>query len=89
MRNTADHIGRVCPGQPTRPDIRPAQANRSLVGSMNDLAYLAEFHKAAGEAEDLVPLSASLAETPCSPLYKRHTSPDREVRALVAEWSAQ
>ncbi len=56
---------------------------------MNDLAYLAEFHKAAGEAEDLVPLSASLAETPCSPLYKRHTSPDREVRALVAEWSAQ
>jgi hypothetical protein len=64
-------------------------ANRSVVGSMNDFAYLAEFHQEAGEAEDLVSLSASLAETPCSPLYQRHTSPDREVRALVAEWSAQ
>lgn len=64
-------------------------ANRSVVGSMNDFIHLAGFHKEAGEAEDLVALSASLAETPCSPLFQRHTSPDREVRALVAEWSVQ
>lgn len=63
-------------------------ANRSVVGSMNDFVYLAGFHREAGEAEDLVGLSASLAETPCSPLYQRHTSPDCEVRALVADWSA-
>lgn len=61
-------------------------ANRSVVGSMNDFAHLAEFHR--DEAADLVSLSASLAETPCSPLYQRHTSPDREVRALIADWSA-
>lgn len=64
-------------------------ANRSVVGSMNDFAHLAEYHRDAGEAADLVSLSASLAESPCSPLYQSHTSPDREVRALVADWSAQ
>ncbi len=64
-------------------------ANHSVVGTMNDFAHLADYHKQAGMADDLVALSASLAETPCSPLYPRHTSPDREVRALVAEWSAE
>ncbi len=63
-------------------------AKRGVVGSMIDFAYLAGFHKEASEAGDLVALSASLAETPCSPLYQRHASPDREVRALVADWSA-
>lgn len=63
-------------------------ANRSVVGSMNDFAHLASHHKEAGKADNLVALSASLAETPCSPLYQRYTSPDREVRALVANWSA-
>jgi hypothetical protein len=64
-------------------------ANRSVVGSMNDFAHLAGFHKEAGKAEDLVELSASLAETPCSPLHQRQTSPDRAVRALVTGWSAR
>ena len=29
-------------------------------------------------------MSARLAGTPCSPLYKRHSFPDRELAALVA-----
>lgn len=58
-------------------------ANRSVLGSMNDFAYLAGFHCDAGEAVDHVALSASMAQTPCSPLYASHTSPDREVLALV------
>ncbi len=63
--------------------------NRSVVGTMNDFAHLAEHDRQAGMGDDLVVLSVSLAETPCSPLYSRHTSPDREVQALVAEWSAE
>ncbi len=63
-------------------------ASRSVLGSMNDFAYLAGFHREAGLAEDLVALSASMAQTPCSPLYPCHGSPDREVRALVSDWSA-
>lgn len=58
-------------------------ANRSVLGSMNDFAYLAGFHRDAGNVVDLVALSASMAETPCSPLFASHTSPDREVLALV------
>ena len=60
-------------------------ASRSVVGSMNDFAYLAGFHREAGHADDLVALSASMAETPCSPLYSRHVSSDREVWAPVEE----
>lgn len=63
-------------------------ANRSVIGSMNDFALLADHHRHAGEAEDLVALSASLAHTPCSPLYKSHVSPDEEVRALANEQSS-
>ena len=54
---------------------------------MNDFAHLAEYHREVGEAKDLGRLSASMAETPCSPLYKGHSSPEREVLAFVAEWS--
>jgi phosphoketolase len=32
---------------------------------------------------DLTDLARWLARTPCSPLFKRHGSPDRELRALV------
>ena len=46
-----------------------------------------EFILLAGEAgiEDLTELAMFLARTPCSPLYKRHVSPDRELRALANE----
>ncbi len=60
-------------------------ANRSLLGSMNEFAFLAEAHRAEGASTDLLELSLTLASTPCSPLYSRHVSPDREVTALLGE----
>lgn len=54
-------------------------ANRSVVGIMNEFTFLADH---AG-TDDLVDLGVSLARTPCSPLFTRHTSPDRELHALV------
>ncbi len=60
-------------------------ANRSVVGSMNDFAFLAEAGRAQGRGEDLVALSVHLASTPCSPLRKGYGFPDREVEAIVAQ----
>lgn len=59
-------------------------ANRSVVGVTNEFTYLAEVDRAHGRSEDLVSMAVRLAGTPCSPLYKRHSSPDRELAALVA-----
>jgi hypothetical protein len=59
-------------------------ADRSVLGSMNEFVFLAgAWHP--GDSLDLVALSVRLAGTPCSPLYKRHTFPDRELAALVAD----
>ena len=58
-------------------------ANRSVLGSMNDFAYLAEAHHTAKHPTDLLELSLRLARTPCGPLYRSHTSPDREITAYV------
>jgi len=57
-------------------------ANRSVVGIMNEFAYLGEVY-CRGIVPDLHALSMRLAETPCGPLYKREISPDRELRALL------
>jgi hypothetical protein len=57
-------------------------ANRSLVGVMNEFAFLADAHRA--EQPDLMRLSMRLATTPCGPLFQRHISPDRELAALIA-----
>ena len=59
-------------------------ANRSIVGMMNEFTFLAEADRAHERSEDLISLSVRLAGTPCSPLYKRHSFPDRELAALVA-----
>ncbi len=59
-------------------------ANRSMVGMMNEFGFLAEADRAHDRSKDLVSMSVRLAGTPCSPLYKRHTFPDRELAALVA-----
>lgn len=61
--------------------------NRSVVGSMNDFAFLADHRLAdAGglDALDLGALSMGLAHVPCGPLYKSHTFPDTELRAFLA-----
>lgn len=61
-------------------------ASRSVLGVMNEFAYLGDAHRQAhGADEALVALSLRIAETPTSPLYKRHVSPDRELAALVVE----
>ena len=57
-------------------------ANRSLVGVMNEFAFLADLHRA--EQPDLMHLSLRLATTPCGLLFQRHISPDRELAALIA-----
>lgn len=62
--------------------------DRSVVGSMNDFAFLADHRRQqAGNALDdlnLRELSKDLAHVPCGPLYKSHTFPDAELRALLA-----
>jgi hypothetical protein len=57
-------------------------ASRSVVGIMNEFTHLADAERQDGP--DLLALAVRLAATPCSPLYKRHISPDRELAALVA-----
>jgi hypothetical protein len=59
-----------------------ATANRSLVGVMNEFAYLADLDRA--DNADLMRLSMRLATTPCGRLFHRHVSPDRELAALIA-----
>ena len=61
-------------------------ASRSLLGVMNEFTFLGNAHREDhGTDDDLVALSVRLAETPMSPLYKRHISPDHELKALVDE----
>ena len=58
-------------------------ANRSVVGIMNEFTFLASSYRADTPAPDLLALAIRLASTPCSPLYSRHVSPDRELAALL------
>ena len=63
-------------------------ANRSVVGILNEFVKQAEFWLAAyayekGDDDDLLAISAKLAETPCSPLYKGPISPDKALHELV------
>jgi phosphoketolase len=58
-------------------------ASRSLVGIMNEFSFLAQATRGQTADVDLTTLARWLAKTPCSPLFNRHGSPDRELRALV------
>jgi hypothetical protein len=63
-------------------------ANRSVVGILNEFVRQAEFWLTAyaykkGDDDDLLAISAKLAETPCSPLYKGAISPDKALHDLV------
>lgn len=57
--------------------------NRSVLGVMNEFAYLADAYRSSTPDLDLQKLSLRLAETPCSPLYRSHTSPDRALAAII------
>jgi hypothetical protein len=58
-------------------------ANRSVVGVMNEFARLAAIYRDDDPRQDLLDLAARLATTPCSPLYRKNISPDRELAALL------
>ena len=63
-------------------------ANRSVVGIINEFVKQTEFWLAAyayekGDDDDLLAISAKLAETPCGPLYKGPVSPDKALHELV------
>ena len=58
-------------------------ANRSVVGVMNQFSYLAEGYRDYLETDDPLALSIRLSETPCSPLYKTHISPQRALHAAI------
>lgn len=64
-------------------------SNRSVVGIMNQFAYLAEGYCQYLETKNLLALSLRTAETPCSPLYKSHISPDRALHAYAIGMSDQ
>jgi hypothetical protein len=65
-------------------------ANRSLVGMLNQFTYLAEGYRDYSQTNDLRWLSMRLSQTPCSPLYKKAISPDRELRRLIeTEWTIE
>lgn len=60
--------------------------NRSVVGVMNEFVHLADWRRdEITVPDDLTWLSLKLAQTPCSPLYGRHISPDHELAATLAE----
>jgi hypothetical protein len=58
-------------------------ANRSVVGVVNEFGRLADDYRATRDVVDLTELSRWLAQTPCSPLYGGHISPDRALRSLL------
>lgn len=58
-------------------------ANRSVLGVMNEFAYLAEGYRDQSGSIDPVALSLKLAGTPCGPLYKGAVFPDKALRELV------
>ena len=66
-------------------DVRLATtASRSVLGIMNEFTFLAQEAGTRPTLAELPELARWLARTPCSPLYRRHVSPDRELHALVA-----
>lgn len=58
---------------------------RSLLGSMNEFAFMAKVYCDEDGGYDPVDLSLKLSEVPCGPLFPRQVSPDRELAAFVVE----
>ena len=61
-------------------------ANRRVVGIMNEFIFLADHARGADHARtlDLDELTAMLARTPCSPLYRTHVHPEIAFRHVLA-----
>ena len=56
-------------------------ANRRVVGTMNEFAFLAEGYREYMQTSDLLVLSMRLAETPCSAI--KYDSPARLIKKMV------
>jgi hypothetical protein len=59
-------------------------ANRSVVGMLNEFAFLAGQWRAG--TGDLLDVSLRLSDVPCGPLFRTHTFPRHAVAAAVDEW---
>lgn len=59
--------------------------NRSTIGMLTEFGFLADVHRGETTPSDLTALAVRLARTPCGPLFKTHVSPDRALRAHLAE----
>ena len=62
-------------------------SNRSVVGVMNEFAFLAGDYRE--DVPELLALSSRLARTPCGPLRKSKGFPDLELLAFIEETSRQ
>lgn len=97
LQRFPDHLAELLNAHHTPPDVTAAEvaaarqvvlattASRSLVGSLNEFAFIAEHDRNGPEPLDLLELSLKLSRVPCGPLFKRHVSPDRELAALLAD----
>lgn len=64
-------------------DVTRKTASRSMTGMLVEFTFLARHVLDQTPDVDLTELSVDLASTPCSPLYKRHVGPDRELAAFL------
>lgn len=53
----------------------------------NEFTLLAQSYRGDIAVPDLLALAIRLAATPCSPLYSKHVSPDRELAALLRSFA--
>ena len=61
-------------------------ASRTVTGIMSEFTFLGGHMKEDFGPGNLLGLALKLSKTPCGPLYKRHVSPDRELRHFVEGW---
>ena len=59
-------------------------ANRSVVGTMNEFTYSADFYREEFGVGDLLGIALRLSQTPCSPLYDRGITPERELKRIIS-----
>jgi hypothetical protein len=59
------------------------------VGVLTEFTHLAHAHHDHDPDIGLLDLALRLAHTPCSPLYGRHVSPDRELAATLRNLTAR
>ena len=59
-------------------------ANRSVIGMLNEFAFLADQWRQT--TDNLLGLSLRLSDVPCGPLVRTYTYPRQAVAAAVDEW---